>query len=207
MSEPVKKTTSTFPTMANPKDKSDKWISNWKNLAPEVQDETIERFAKQNYISSQSVEVTPKGLQRSDIGFEGRAMAIGEDSKPFYLSSAEEKRKANADLLRATLEDYSNTTGRASNEVFNNLNFVSQRLNPGKPSGLEEPYDEDYRKANTQSWAADFAESLYEGLVVNTIEGVGNLIPTVAQAFGSSEDEMKDDWTTNWITAVSGFTD
>jgi hypothetical protein len=113
------------------------------------------------------------------------------------------ERKANADKLKKIIESTGADVGSALSAMHN----VSRVENPTQPSGFEDSYVPN-RFANEQGLADDFIEAVYEGLVVNTIEGFGNLIPTVSQAFGvGSEDKLHENWTSQWINSVSKFAD
>ena len=100
---------------------------------------------------------------------------------------------SNDALLAA--EGIANELGISKELARGNINTVTSREAPFEATGLEDTYQfED--KVFEQSFLADFGAGLFNGLVIDTGEGLANLVPTVAQALGS-EAEFLDAWSTN----------
>ena len=120
-----------------------------------------------------------------------------------------EVRQENVEKIRATAE----AGGRDLGQDIQQLREVASQLNPAEATGFEDTYIPNLAE-NNQSWLSDFGESLYEGLILDTLKGVTNLIPTVTQAFSENVShsvekghDWKDDWTTGWIENTTAWFD
>lgn len=120
-----------------------------------------------------------------------------------------EVRQENVEKIRATAE----AGGRDLGQDIQQLREVAAQLNPAEATGFEDTYIPNLAE-NNQSWLSDFGESLYEGLILDTLKGVTNLIPTVTQAFSENAShsvekghDWKDHWTTGWIENTTAWFD
>jgi len=124
--------------------------------------------------------------------------------------------KANLEKLNALAEQ----EGFSVDEVGQNFKETIGQVKRGVPTGFEDTYIPDVQE-NNQSWAADFGEALYEGLVINAAKGVTNLIPTMFQmnlfnTYGlpgvdkkitDDVTKLTMDWTSDWINTTTAWFD
>ena len=127
--------------------------------------------------------------------------------------AGEARRKEVSEIMDGILDE----KGVNPTNLLMDYHNVSREVNPERASGLEDEYKLPVMNGD-QDWSTDLIEGIYKTFVVNTIEGFGNLIPTVAQAFGAGDDEKlsfeenaaknkkEKEWSSTWINAVSGFT-